>query len=92
MVYVLAIALIVSVYVNWNLYRKVDILEKYSTEFLTELTSLKDRIRVASKIMSDADARGSFSSDDEIGSSFKIIKSCIDYMDGKENELENGNG
>jgi len=85
---ILVILLTASVYVNWNLYRKVDLLEKYSSDFLTELTMLKNKIAMASKVMNDADTRGGFSSDDEIGTAFSIIKDCIDYMDGKENNLK----
>lgn len=87
---ILTIALCVSLYVNWNLYRKLNLMEKYCGQFLTELTELKDKITIASKIMDDADTRGSFSSDDEVGSVFKLIKSCIDYMAGKKSDIENG--
>ena len=86
-IFILTILLIISLYVNWNLYRKVGILEKYATKFLSELTNLKQRIEVASKVMNEADIRGSFSSDDEVGSAFKIIKDCIDYMNSQLDDL-----
>jgi hypothetical protein len=84
----LSVLLLISIYVNWNLYRKVGILEKYSTDFLTELTTLKEKISLANKIMNDADTKGGFSSDDEIGSVFKLIKGCIEYLDGDNTEIE----
>ena len=46
----LFIFLIISLYVNWNLYRKVSLLEKYASDFLSDLVNLKNKIREANKI------------------------------------------
>lgn len=73
--------MIISLYVNWNLYRKVSILEKYASDFLSDLVNLKNKIREANKILREADIRGSFESDDEVGSAFKLIKDSIEYLD-----------
>lgn len=77
---ILSFALTISVYINWNLNRKVEILEKYCTDFANKLMHLQSRIKTANEIMVAADVRGGFSSDDEIGGAFKVIKSCIEFI------------
>ena len=81
----LSVLLLVSIYVNYNLYRKVDILETYASNFLSDLVNLKEKIRDANKILKEADIRGSFESDDEVGSAFKLIKDSIEYLDSTSN-------
>lgn len=84
-VVILSLLLIVSVYLNWALSKKVDILEAYASDFLTDLVHLKEKIREANTVIRDADIRGSFESDDEVGSVFKILKESIEYLDTTSN-------
>jgi hypothetical protein len=82
---VLSLLLIVSVYLNWILSKKVTLLEGYASDFLTDLVHLKEKIRDANKVIKEADIRGSFESDDEVGSVFKILKDSIEYLDTTSN-------
>lgn len=77
---ILAVLLGGSLYLNWNLSRKVTILERYAGEFLTDLYDLRARTAAAYKVIKDADLKGAFESDDEVGSAFKIIKQAIESM------------
>lgn len=74
---ILAVILCVTVYIIWNLSRKIAVLEKYTSEFLTDLMHLRSRISQANDIINGADLRGAFASDDEVGSAFTIIKEAI---------------
>ena len=82
---ILSLLLTISIYLNWNLSKKVDLLEAYASDFLTDLVHLKEKIREANKVIKEADIRGSFESDDEVGSVFKILKDSIDYLDTTSN-------
>lgn len=84
-VILLSILLVISVYLNWNLSRKVNMLEGYASDFLTDLMHLKEKIREANLVIKNADIRGSFESDDEVGSVFKILKDSIEYLDTTSN-------
>lgn len=81
----LSLLLAISIYINWNLFKKVEILEMYASNFLTDLVHLKDKIREANVVIRNADIRGSFESDDEVGSVFKILKESIEYLDTTSN-------
>ena len=89
-VIILTLLLGISIYINWNLSRKVSILENYASDFLSDLVNLKEKIREANKIIKDADIRGSFESDDEVGSAFRLIRDSINYLDTTTN-LNNEN-
>lgn len=82
---ILSVLLLTSVYLNWNLSRKVTMLEGYASDFLTDLVHLKEKIREANRVIKEADIRGSFESDDEVGSVFKILKDSIEYLDTTSN-------
>ena len=82
---ILSILLLISGYLNWNLSKKVTLLEGYASDFLTDLIHLKEKIREANKVVKEADIRGSFESDDEVGTIFKILKDSIEYLDTTSN-------
>jgi len=64
---ILLVLLIISLYIIYNLNRKV---EQYET-FIEEL---KQKVSDTNSNINEIDVRGSFSSDDEIGFYFKYIK------------------
>ena len=70
---ILLVLLIISLYIIYNLNRKV---EQYETLY----ESLFDRVSEVNKLLQQIDVRGSFSSDDEIGFYFKYIKSMQDNL------------
>lgn len=93
LIIILSILLIISVYINFNLYNKnavlydqldnVNKLETQSVDLVENL--LFAYIKILTKLKR-VDSRGSFESDDEIGFVFKAIKTTIEDL---KTELEN---
>ena len=63
--------MIASVYVNYNLFRKLEVLED---EIESNLTIFKGIY----KTMKDIDSTGAFESDDEVGSVFTDLKNVVE--------------
>jgi hypothetical protein len=63
--------LIASVYVNYNLFRKLEVLED-------EIESNLTIFRGIYKTMKDIDSTGAFESDDEVGSVFADLKNVVE--------------
>lgn len=63
--------LIASLYVNYNLFRKLEILEE---QVENNLEMFKD----IHTTMKDIDSTGAFESDDEVGSVFTDLKQAVD--------------
>lgn len=83
-IYILLALLIISIYINFNLYKREITIEKK----LEEYADVEDRaLRVYHNMLAllirtrteidGVDKKGSFSSDDEVGFAFNIIKSSI---------------
>lgn len=70
----LAIMLCVSLWVNYNLLRKVEVYEDFCTILLSEAHVVLQGIR-------DVDLRGAFEADDEVGDAFDGIKSLIKRLE-----------
>ena len=78
--------LIASLYVNYNLFRKLEVLED-------EIESNLNIFRGIYKTMKDIDSTGAFESDDEVGSVFADLKNVVERNEqllnaefGKEEE------
>ena len=61
---------LVSLYVNWNLMRKTELLETWVEDF-------SDRISRVQQDLTEIDSTGHFEADDEIGTIFEGIKEVI---------------
>lgn len=78
--------LICSLYVNYNLFRKLEVLED-------EIESNLNIFRGIYKTMKEIDSTGAFESDDEVGSVFTDLKNIVERNEqllnsefGKEEE------
>ena len=88
MIYVVIVFLLISVYINYNLYRKNVVLESL---FLTMevtlhkqvdyLLKLKNMVSISSIKLKEIDEKGSFSSDDEIGWFFNYVKGIQELLE-----------
>ena len=88
MIYIVLLLLGISIYANYNLYRKNKLLESL---FLTMentlhkqadyLLKLKDMVLISGVKLKEIDDKGSFSSDDEIGWFFNYIKGIQDLLE-----------
>ena len=91
------ILLFVSVYINYNLYKKYDVLEdlysnleKSATEDQSFILAMRSRVMGQRSYLKQLDKNGSFESDDEVGYFFKELKKIINdiamYLELEESE------
>ena len=78
------VLLVISLFVIRNLLLKVEELEDYVQLTTDRLVSLSADVKTAQRVMEQADVRGSFSSDDEIGEAFTTKKSAVDNLDNTD--------
>ena len=72
---ILLIFIVVLIYGMTLLIRKIQTYENYIIE-------LKERVNLTYDAMKEADIRGSFEADDEVGDTFKILKQLVDELNG----------
>ena len=70
---------VLSLYVNWNLMRKTELLETWVEDFSDRITRVQQELK-------DIDSTGHFEADDEVGSIFESIKEVINEL----NDLTEG--
>ena len=78
---ILSVLLAISIYVIVNLLLKVEKLEDMATTSLEDYEKLSNDIIKVSKIITQADVRGSFAADDEIGEAFKTVKNAVKELE-----------
>ena len=61
---------VLSLYVNWNLMRKTELLETWVEDF-------SDRIVRVQEELTEIDSTGHFEADDEVGTIFESIKEVV---------------
>lgn len=84
--FIISSLLICSIYVNYNLFRKLEVLED-------EIESNLNIFKGIYKTMKEIDSTGAFESDDEVGSVFADLKNIVERNEqllnsefGKEGE------
>ena len=78
---ILSVLLVISLYVLVNLMLKVEKLEDVASEYMEDYTKLSNDVKKVSSIITQADVRGSFAADDEIGEAFKTIKQAVKELE-----------
>ena len=86
MIYVVSTLLLVSLYVNWNLFRKNEALEDANEEAIEWTISTKNNLVSILNKIKEIDNKKIFESDDEVGTTFKMIK---DEINNLEESFEN---
>jgi|TARA_R100001015_G_C4626736_1_gene185884 uncharacterized FlaG/YvyC family protein len=76
----LAIALICSLYANWNILKKYEQSEDYVENLETWVNEFSKTITDMNREMKKIDTRGAFSSDDEVGYFYKELKKIINKL------------
>lgn len=71
---ILAVLLLVSLYVNFNLFRKVEKVEDIAESQNTYIIQIQEAITFSEEKLLEIDAAETFKSDDEIGWFFENIK------------------
>ena len=78
---ILSILLITSIYINYNLFRQLETLERSNEDLVNWFDGFEVRILEILNNIKDIDQRGSFESDDEVGTTFKLIKETISRLE-----------
>lgn len=74
LVSVLCLLLIISIYINYNLYTKVDYLTVYINNLIESIDIMRTRVLEMNNRLKAIDHRGSFEADDEVGFFFKDLQ------------------
>ena len=77
----LSLLTIVLTYVTINLLRKCESQEDYIEMLQANYNDLKAKAKKVNDIITQADVRGSFAADDEIGEAFKTVKGAVKELD-----------
>ena len=90
----LTIFLSISIYVNYNLYTKVNTYERQINRIIIKDNEYVKYYEVILKIILEAelemqriDFRGSFKSDDEVGFTFNALRTCVQNLANKIKEI-----
>ena len=77
----LSVLTIILSYVTINLLRKCESQEEYIELLQASYNDLKGKAKKVNDIITQADVRGSFAADDEIGEAFKTVKDTVKELD-----------
>jgi len=78
---ILAILLIVLGFITWNLMKKVEKYEDIAQYQQNYIENISTVIGESSKRLREIDEKGTFESDDEVGSFFKTVKEMQRILD-----------
>tara|TARA_R100001015_G_C4561421_1_gene121219 strand:+ start:123 stop:380 length:258 start_codon:yes stop_codon:yes gene_type:complete len=84
MIWVISLLLIVSIYVNINLFRKTEKLEEANDELSDWLDNYSESLKNILTEIRELDSKNLFESDDEVGSMFDAIKDTIKSLEELE--------
>lgn len=73
----LVLILCASLYANYNLYKKYEMLEETALENEQFLLAIRNRVMNKVSELKQIDRRGSFEADDEVGHFFKDLKKIV---------------
>ena len=76
---VLGLFVLIEGYVIWNLNKKTEMLETWVETFTVKITTVRDQLN-------DIAHQGHFEADDEVGTTFKLIKDTVDELQELEGE------
>ena len=86
---ILSVILIISIFVNINLLKKIEQVDDELTDVSLNMDRFINDVSQAYKTIKKADSKGSFESDDEVGTVFSEIKNVITELNYKYNIEEN---
>ena len=86
---ILSILLIISLFVIFNLLRKVEKIDDELVDISLNMEEFIVSIKSVYKTLKEVDNKGAFQSDDEVGSIFKDIKQLIVNINTKYDIEEN---
>jgi len=81
MIYIVSSVLLISLYVNWNLFRKNEALEDANEESFEFVSSVRNSLVQILQSIKLIDSRDMFEKDDDVGSTFDMIKKEIEKLE-----------
>jgi len=76
---VLGLFVLIEGYIIWNLNKKTEMLETWVETFSEKITQVRNNLQ-------EIDHQGHFEADDEVGTTFKLIKETVDELQELEGE------
>ena len=88
MVWIVLVLLLVSIYVNINLFRKVENLEEANEEASVWVENYGISLKDILTQIRELDSKKIFESDDEVGTTFEAIRKTIESLEELENNAK----
>ena len=83
---ILTLICIISIYVSWNLFRKVEELEIANEEYSEWMDSIDYRINNILTTIRQLDSKKMFENDDDVGSIYKQLSDTVKTLEEYVNE------
>ena len=81
MIWILSILLAISIYVNINLFRKIEVLEDANDEISAWIENYETTLKNILSQMREVDSKNLFESDDDVGGVFDSIKKTVESLE-----------
>jgi len=81
MIYAVSTVLLISLYVNWNLFRKNEALEDANEESFKFVSSVRNSLIQILQNIKSIDSKSMFEKDDDVGGTFDMIKKEIKKLE-----------
>tara|TARA_R100001443_G_C3241721_1_gene150949 strand:+ start:216 stop:488 length:273 start_codon:yes stop_codon:yes gene_type:complete len=81
MIWILSILLAISIYVNINLFRKIEVLEDANDEISAWIENYETSLKNILSQMREVDSKNLFESDDDVGGVFDSIKKTVESLE-----------
>jgi len=83
---ILFVICLASIYVNWNLLRKIESIEEANEEYSTWVSQLDTSLKEILATIKTLDSKKLFESDDDVGSVYDKISETIKRLEEFSNE------
>ncbi len=86
---ILSILLVASTYANWNLLKKIETASEANDEAFEWITSVRNTLVQILNNIKKIDRREMFEKDDDVGTTFKMIKDEINKLESAFGNKQN---
>jgi len=86
---ILSILLVASTYANWNLLKKIETTSEANDEAFEWITSVRNTLVQILNNIKKIDKREMFEKDDDVGTTFKMIKDEINKLESAFGNKQN---
>lgn len=86
---ILIVVFLILLYIIFNLFNKIEKYEDIIIEYNNRMGTIKQKFTDAYNTMQQVDLRGSFENDDEVGTTFSMLKDIITQLDMDIKQTQN---